>query len=87
MFLMTQSNLDEIVQCLDTLLPKPDLVLSFDKSFVDQLPDILRENFAVRADSDIAKIPALRKLFQILCQTARANGKFRDFRHCLRPQV
>lgn len=63
---MTQGNFSNIEQCLDALLRKQDLVLSFDQNFIDQLPDILRENFAVHGYSDIARVPALRSLFQLL---------------------
>ena len=63
---MTQRKLKDIVGCLNALLPRGDLVLSFDQSLVDQLPDILRENFSVRDEADIARLPALRSLFQLL---------------------
>jgi len=41
-------------------------VLSFDQNFIDQLPDILRENFSVRNDGDITRVLALQALFQLL---------------------
>jgi SAM-dependent methyltransferase len=63
---MKQSNISNIADCLDALLPRKGLVLTFDQSFVDQLPDILRENFAVCDEGDIARLPALQSLFQYL---------------------
>lgn len=63
---MTRTGSDDVAGCLETLLPRKDLVLSFDQSLIDQLPDILRENFAVSDERDIARVPALHSLFQRL---------------------
>jgi hypothetical protein len=59
-------ELTEIKKCVDVLLPIGDCVLTFDRSLVDQLPDILCENFGVRSASDASRLPALDRLFQLL---------------------
>jgi hypothetical protein len=63
---MTRTDLNDIAFQLDSLLPRKDLVLSFDQSLIDQLPDILRENFAVRDERDITNVPALHSVWRRL---------------------
>ena len=63
---MTLDEHKTIVRCLEALLPRDDMVLTFDQSLVDQLPDILRENFSICHENEVAQLPALRSLFQVL---------------------
>jgi len=57
---------EEVRNCLTTLLHQEDCVLTFDQSLIDQLPDILQENFGIENESSIASLPALDRLFALL---------------------
>jgi hypothetical protein len=60
------SQVEEIKRCLATLLPFGECVLTFDQSLLDELPDIIRERFGNINESAIERLPALRRLFNLL---------------------
>jgi hypothetical protein len=55
-----------ITECLDELLPKDKMILSYDRSFVDDLPTILNENYGIKEISTAKRLPPLRKLLELL---------------------
>jgi len=63
---MNDNRITEIKRCLDLLIPRSDIILSFDRNLIDQLPDILRENFNVRNVSDASRLPALKRLLELV---------------------
>jgi hypothetical protein len=75
---MTPNDHKAIAECLDALLPRNDLVLTFDQSLVDQLPDILRENFSISHENDIVELPALRSLFQLLAPESQGAWRISE---------
>lgn len=66
----SQANLSiqliQMKKCLESLLPAGDCVLTFDRSLLDQLPDILAENFGITSASEVDRLPALERLFRLL---------------------
>lgn len=56
----------EIKKCLETVIQQENCVLTFDKSLIEQLPDILRENFGITRVSEIDQLPVLDRLFTLL---------------------
>ncbi len=60
------ADLTEIKKCLESLLQTGECVLTFDRSLVDQLPDILRENFGITSAAETSRSPALERLFHLI---------------------
>jgi hypothetical protein len=65
------TQLDEIKNCLAVLLPRGDCVLTYDQSLVDQLPDILRENFRITSAFEASRLTALDRLINLLLPNRR----------------
>ncbi len=60
------TQLNQIKECLEKLIHREDCVLTFDRSLVEQLPDILRENFEITSAFEASRLPALERLFNLL---------------------
>jgi len=60
----------QIHQILDRIIVREECVLSYDKTLVDLLPHILRENYGIENSSQIHRLKPLGELYETLNVTA-----------------
>lgn len=63
----------QVYKLLDQLIDRKACILSYDKSLVDQLPQILSEQHGIRKATESLKSRALVSLFDILDPSRRTN--------------
>ena len=64
--MIKSENHAALLACIDAIVVRKDCVLSYDRDLIDLLPDMLAENYGVIDRSDIARLPDLVRLFELL---------------------
>lgn len=75
---------ERIEALLDQLIQRENCVLCYDASLIEQLPDVLRENFRIRSAKDGLRLPPLRDLAATLGLINRDDWSLDDLPELLR---
>ncbi len=59
-------NTEKIYQCLDRIIKRDQCALSYDRTLVEELPDILRENYGIRTGEQIREHDEVAELAELL---------------------